>query len=48
MKNNIEKIISFTISLNLDFFLSLTKKQFLEFNLDFNAIKSLIDLKQFL
>ena len=48
MKNNIEKIISFTSSFNLDFILSLTEKQYLDFNLNFNDIKSIKDLKQFL
>ena len=48
MKNNIEKIISLGSSLNLDFVLSLTRKEFLNFNLDFNSIKSLMDLKKYL
>ena len=46
MKNNIEKIISLGSSLNLDFVLSLTRKEFLNFNLDFNSIKSIMDLKK--
>ena len=48
MKNNIEKIISLGSSLNLDFVLSLTRKEFLNFNLDFNSIKSIMDLKKYL
>ena len=52
MKNNnngeLQKIISLGSSLNIEFILSLTEKEYSHYNINYNNINSLLDLKTYL